>query len=115
MLLDDETKDALGNTELTRTTIALEKSKILMASIPSLFESGIRGAYEEAITLDFGTTPLEGVLNSEGTAYVTEGELVRLFRAVRAANTLKNKTLADITGKISDSNSSVAFINKQFL
>ena len=115
MLLDDETKDALGNTELTRTTIALEKSKILMASIPSLFESGIRGAYEEAITLDFGTTPLEGVLNSEGTAYVTEGELVRLFRAVRAANTLKNKTLADITGKISDSSSSVAFINKQFL
>ena len=115
LLLDDETKDALGNTELTRTTIALEKSKILMASIPSLFESGIRGAYEESITLDFSTVTLEGVLNAEGTAYVTEGELVRLFRAVRAANTLKNKTLADITGKISDPNSSVSYINKQFL
>ena len=115
MTLDDETKDVLGNTELTRTTIALEKSKILMASIPTLFESGIRGAYEEAITLDFGTIELKGELNDEGTAYVNEGELVRLFRAVRAANTLKSKTLSDITGKISDSNSSVSFINKQFL
>ena len=113
--LDDDTKDALGNTELTRTTIALEKSKIMMASIPSLFKTGIESAYEEAISISFDDVELEGELNAEGTCYVSEGELVRLFRAVRAANMLKDKDLDDVTGKISNPNSSVSEINALFL
>jgi hypothetical protein len=113
--LDDVTKDAQGNTELTRTTIALEKSKILMASIPSLFEEGIASAYEDDISISFAGIQLTGTLNAEETAYVSEGELVRLFRAARAANILKSKTLADLSGKISNPNSRVSEVNRLFL
>ena len=116
--LDDETKDPVtGNTELTSTTIALEKSKIMMASIPTLFKTGIESAYEEDISISFDDVELKGELNAEGTAYVAEGELVRLFRAVRAANTIKeeNFELDDLTGKITDPNSKVSEINALFL
>ena len=113
--LDDEVKDTLGNTELTKTTIALEKSKILMASIPSLFEEGIASAYEEDISISFESVTLEGTLNVNETAYVSEGELVRLFRAARAANILKSKELGDLSGKISNPNSRVSEINSLFL
>ena len=116
--LDDEIKDPVtGNTELTSTTIALEKSKIMMASIPTLFKTGIESAYEEDISISFDDVELKGELNAEGTAYVAEGELVRLFRAVRAANTIKeeNYELGDLTGKITDPNSKVSEINALFL
>jgi F-type H+-transporting ATPase subunit a len=88
-----------------------------MASIPSLLKEGINSAFDDGMTLvySFDGIVLEGELNSEETAYVAEGELVRLFRAMRAANILSGKNLEDVTGKISDSTSSVSFIASQLV